>query len=378
MNVRLLEIFHFLRRQRLPTHPTGFIDPADRVEANNRHSAFVREPCQRHMTHLPALFACQLLHPLNNLFIRRRQMRRRRSRARRVLITQRPRELPTKKRRPWKEPDPRLAAETNHLTLLLAVAQVVVILHADELRPPVLFSHELHVRELRRPHGARADVAHFTGLDEVVERFHRLFWRSRRVVAVDLEQIDVGGAQACKGGVHGVKDGAPGKPWLLFVSVSADTVDLTHLTLTSLINVVLALAHLLREHGAKNTWLLRHVQEALGHEHDFLTRNVEVPDSLADDLFADAVRIHVGRVPGVDTSVEGGLEDFERVFLIQHPGSPLLRSERHATKDRDRNAKTGGSQVDIFDFGLIQTLLEGGWEGCFSHGRRGTGGHSLR
>ena len=45
-----------------------------------------------------------------------------------------------------------LVTELVHLPLLLAVQQIVMILHADELGPVVLLGAKLHLRELIGPH----------------------------------------------------------------------------------------------------------------------------------------------------------------------------------------------------------------------------------
>ena len=47
-----------------------------------------------------------------------------------------------------------------------------MILHADERRKIVIDSIVLHRVELPRPAGAHADVAHVTGLDNIVECLH--------------------------------------------------------------------------------------------------------------------------------------------------------------------------------------------------------------
>ena len=67
-----------------------------------------------------------------------------------------------------------------------------MILHADELDPAVFLGTALHHDELIGPHAGGADVADFSGFDEVVEGFHGFFDGGGGVEAVDLEQVDVG------------------------------------------------------------------------------------------------------------------------------------------------------------------------------------------
>ena len=91
-------------------------------------------------------------------------------------------------------------------------------LHAHEFGPAVLLRCKLHPGELVRPHGRRADVAHFSGAHEVVQCAHCLFDGRVGVVAVDLEEVYVGCVEAREGGFDGVEDCGAGEA--LFVGVS--------------------------------------------------------------------------------------------------------------------------------------------------------------
>jgi hypothetical protein len=79
-----------------------------------------------------------------------------------------------------------------HLPLLLPIQQIINILHAYKLRPPILLGAELHHSELIRPHAACAYIMYFSALDEVVECFHRLFDGYGLVESVDLQEVNVG------------------------------------------------------------------------------------------------------------------------------------------------------------------------------------------
>ena len=94
-------------------------------------------------------------------------------------------------RAPRHDRDSLVDALRDHLPLLLAVHQVVVVLHRDEPCPAVPCRDRLGLRELPRVHAARADVARLAGADDVVERLHRLLDRRRVVEAVDLVEVDV-------------------------------------------------------------------------------------------------------------------------------------------------------------------------------------------
>ena len=89
-----------------------------------------------------------------------------------------------------------IGKEAEHFALFLTLHQVVLVLHADELRPAMKLGRLLHLGELPSPHRRRADVACFAGLDHVVQRFHCLVNWSVRIEAVNLVQVDVVGVEA--------------------------------------------------------------------------------------------------------------------------------------------------------------------------------------
>ena len=104
-------------------------------------------------------------------------------------------------RAPRDDADAQVGAQRQHLPLLLAVEQVVVVLHRDERRPPVGDRRVLGLGELPGVHRRGADVAGLAGLDDVVQRLHRLLDRRVPVPAVDLVEVDVVGAEAAQAGV---------------------------------------------------------------------------------------------------------------------------------------------------------------------------------
>lgn len=115
-------------------------------------------------------------------------------------------DLAARERAPRDDTDAGVLAERVHLALLLALEQVVLVLHAHEGRPAVQLGDVLHLGELPCPHARRADVPGLPGLDDVVQRLHRLLDGRVRVEAVDLVQVDVVGAEAGQRGVDLVHD----------------------------------------------------------------------------------------------------------------------------------------------------------------------------
>ena len=75
--------------------------------------------------------------------------------------------------------------------------------------------------------------------------------------------------------------------------------------------------------------------EDLGEDDDLLPRDLVPPQELADDLLGLAVRVRVGRVPGVDARVVGGLEQADARLGVERPGTALpgRGAEDHAAED---------------------------------------------
>jgi hypothetical protein len=152
-------------------------------------------------------------------------------------------------------------------------------LHAHKLGPAVLLGYLVEVRELPAPHRARANVAHFTTLNEIVQGFHRFFGRDQWVVLSNLEEIEVRGLQPRKRGFDRIKDGPAGQPTLvdvlsLFIEVrrklctDADVIGHEERVFRRDHNPVTGDLILARDdedwvHGKQNNWHLFH---ELGHE----------------------------------------------------------------------------------------------------------------
>ena len=115
-------------------------------------------------------------------------------------------ELAAGERTPGQHADALVDAERKHLALLLAVDEVVVVLHGHEAGPSVLIREEQCLGELPRVHRRRADVAGLAGLHDVVQRFERLLDRRLRIPAMDLVEVDVVGAEPAQAVVDLAQD----------------------------------------------------------------------------------------------------------------------------------------------------------------------------
>src|SRR5215218_1778832 len=113
---------------------------------------------------------------------------------------------PPRQRAPGDASDALVEAEREHLPLLLAVDQVVVVLHRGEPGPPTRRGGVLGLGELPGVHARRAEVAGLAGPHDVVEGPHRLLDRGLVVPAVDLVEVDVVGPQPVQRGVDGGQD----------------------------------------------------------------------------------------------------------------------------------------------------------------------------
>jgi hypothetical protein len=114
----------------------------------------------------------------------------------------------------------------EHLALLLAVNQRVVVLHRDERREVVrdgvvcarhvssvvpyasrgLEKPTLHDAELPRPTRAHPDVSDVAGLDDVMEGLHGLLNGGIWVETMALQDIDVVQLKSLQRGLNGVED----------------------------------------------------------------------------------------------------------------------------------------------------------------------------
>src|ERR1700691_390425 len=95
-----------------------------------------------------------------------------------------------RERAPWNQPDAVVDAQRIHLALLLAINEVVMVLHRDEPVPSVFFLQRERLGKLPRRHRARAEVAHLAGAHQRVERLERFFDRRRVVPWMDLVEVD--------------------------------------------------------------------------------------------------------------------------------------------------------------------------------------------
>ena len=177
-------------------------------------------------------------------------------------------------------PDPEVGAQRQHLPLLLAVEEVVVVLHGDELRPAVLCRHVLRLAELPGPHRRRTEIAHLPCTDDVVERLHRLLDRCHRVPAMDLIEVDVVGAE----------------PRQALVDLAED--------------------RLAGQSGTVGSFV--HAPMHLGGQHDLVPIG-EVAKRPAHDLLARSRRIDVRGIEEVHAEFDGRPD--ERTCLVLLPGS---------------------------------------------------------
>ena len=221
--IQLLQVLLLLLRQRLPRSTNRLVQTLLAAEANDGTGHALVDPRQRNVRHGPASLVGNLHQALDDLLVDLRLtrlallLRLARAPLRRPELVGPASQVAPAQRRPRDQPDARVVAEPVHLALLLAVQQVVVVLHADKRRPPATLRHELHPRKLRRPHAAGPNVPHLAALDQVVERLHRLLDGRAAVEAVDLQQVDVRGVEAAQGGVDLVEDGRTGETELVLV-----------------------------------------------------------------------------------------------------------------------------------------------------------------
>src|SRR5262245_40410199 len=197
----------------------------------------------------------------------------------------------TSQRAPGDHADALVEAERNHLALLLAVDQVVVVLHRDEPTPTGDGCDLLRLRELPGEHARRADVARLAGPHDVVQRPHRLLDRRLVVPAMDLVEVDVVGAEAGQRGVDGRHD-----------------------VLARQATVIGSRAH-------------REVD--LRRQHVVLATREQLAQQPPGDLLGHAVGVGVGGVEERHTGLDGVPDDRLGLGFVEVPGPFLLGAVAH-------------------------------------------------
>src|SRR5919202_4168127 len=146
-----------------------------RADDRRRHARLVQEPCQPDLGGRHAALGRYLLNPIHDvevlgaavpLVLERIGFRAPGSAL--SFTRARAGEEAAGERAPRDDPDALVDALRDHLALLLAVDEVVVVLHRDELAPAVALGDALRLRELPRVHAARADVARLARAHDVV------------------------------------------------------------------------------------------------------------------------------------------------------------------------------------------------------------------
>lgn len=90
-------------------------------------------------------------------------------------------------------------------------------LHTDELGPAALLRRIVQQCKLPGTHAARPDVANLPALNQVVESLHNLLGWSLRIEAMDLQEVDVVGAETLQRRVDSVEDCSTAESVLVYV-----------------------------------------------------------------------------------------------------------------------------------------------------------------
>src|ERR1035441_3583535 len=117
----------------------------------------------------------------------------------------------TRQRAPGNYADTLRLAKRDHLALLFAIKQVVMILHGNETGPAVKVGEIESFGELPRMHGRGADITHLAGFHHVVQRHQSFFDRCFVIPAVNLVKVYIVGLQPAQALVEFVKDSFAGK-----------------------------------------------------------------------------------------------------------------------------------------------------------------------
>ena len=210
-------------------------------------------------------------------------------------------------------------AERDHLALLLAVQEVVVILHRCEARPAVPLGGRLRLGELPRRHGAGAQIASLAGPDDIVQRLHRLLDRGFGIPAMHLVEVDVIHLETPERGVDRRE-------------------------------------HVLAREAATVGAGRRRIED-LGRDHHLVARDQSAQHPPGDDL-ARATRIHVGGVEERDAALERATHDRLRCPLVEHPGSSRRVAEAHHPERDPRDLQPARPQSQLIDLRAFPSRVD--------------------
>ena len=146
-----------------------------------------------------------------------------------------------------------------------------------------------------------------------MQSLHRLLNRRIGIEPMNLQQIHIIRPQTLQARIHSIENGPTAQ--------------------TAVIHIVFALRNLLPIHDTPDVRRLAHVTVAFAEDDELVPGNVELLDRLADDLFAYAVAVDVGGVPGVEAAVVGCFEKLESFVFFDDPGLPFLVAKAHSTED---------------------------------------------
>lgn len=241
------------------------------------------------------------------------------------------------------------AWRTYHLPLFFTVDEVVVVLHADELVPPILLSNVLQRLKFPRRHRAGTDVSNPALLHNIIQRLHDLLPWGAAVQPVDLQNIDV-----CTQALYAL----------------LDSVEDVFAAKTDLVDHVAIIG---RDRCDTKGWVFFvDAEVAFREEDDLVTGDVVLLEGFGNDLLGDAVGVDVGLhvsvssssnlcecclidvalqiictycVPSIYAVLVGVLKDGQCGVLVQNPGLPLVAAEAHGAQDDLGHLQAGLAQA---------------------------------
>jgi hypothetical protein len=96
------------------------------------------------------------------------------------------------------------------------------------------------------------------------------------------------------------------------------------------------------------------IVRVIAHRHVNLRRNddaiapgLEIFQSTAQNFLALSGRVHVRRVEIINSEFDRFANEWTRLFLLEHPGSPLFGSIGHCAEAQARHFESGRSKIDV-------------------------------
>ncbi|CEJ45739.1 hypothetical protein XAB3213_3210009 [Xanthomonas citri pv. bilvae] len=197
---------------------------------------------------------------------------------------------PPTERAPHHRTDALVDTQRHQLPLVVAPGQRVIRLVGDEAVPAMRIGDRLRLHQLPTGIIGSAQIAHLARAHQPIERGQGFFHRRHRIEGVQLQQIDVVGAQASQAGLHRTQQAKARRAGIV---------------------------------GA-----IAQAQAGLGRKDHLIAAALQ---RLAEDVFGRAIGIHICSIEQVEPCIQAQVDHAPR---LRHIGVAPCRKQRPLAAER--------------------------------------------